>query len=389
MSRLSLLLFLLAALSSPPALCAVVYDVTSLGATPDGVTDSADAFLRAWSASCSSTSPATIYVPAATFLVSRADFSGPCVNSEIVFQIDGTIVAPSDYNVNGVSGYWIVIRSVSGVSVIGGVLDGRGAALWACKRAGGNCPTGATNLEFSNANNIFISGLKSRHSQMFHIVINACTDVNIQGVKVSAPENSPNTDGIHVQGSSNVMITNSRIGTGDDCISIGPGCSNMWIENIVCGPGHGISIGSLGKALEEDGVQHVTVSKVTFTGTQNGVRIKSWEKKSNGFARNILFQHARMINVQNPIIIDQHYCPFTQGCLKQGSGVQVSDVTYQDIHGTSATEVAVKLDCSSDRPCSKIKLENVKLMYQNQLATSSCSNAGGTALGFISATDCL
>lgn len=96
------------------------------------------------------------------------------------------------------------------------------------------------NLEFSNANNIFISGLWSRHSQMFHIVINACNNVNIQGVKVSAPKNSPNTDGIHVQGSSDVMITDSRMGTGDDCISIGPGTSNMWIENIACGPGHGI-----------------------------------------------------------------------------------------------------------------------------------------------------
>ncbi|KAJ1398534.1 Pectin lyase fold/virulence factor [Sesbania bispinosa] len=57
---------------------------------------------------------------------------------------------------------------------------------------------------------------------------------------ISAAENSPNTDGIHVQLSSNVTMLNFNIATDDDCISIGPGTTNLWIENIACGPGHGI-----------------------------------------------------------------------------------------------------------------------------------------------------
>lgn len=77
------------------------------------------------------------------------------------------------------------------------------------------------------------------------------------------------------------------------------------------------SIGSLGKDQQEPGVQNVTVKTVTFTGTQNGLRIKSWGRPSTGFARNILFQHAVMINVQNPIVIDQKYCPEKKGCPGQ------------------------------------------------------------------------
>lgn len=69
------------------------------------------------------------------------------------------------------------------------------------------------------------------------------------------------------------------------------------------------SIGSLGWQLQEAGVQNVTVKSVTFTGTQNGVRIKTWARPSNGFVKGVLYQHLTMVNVQNPVIIDQNYCP--------------------------------------------------------------------------------
>lgn len=95
-------------------------------------------------------------------------------------------------------------------------------------------------LSFINSNNININGLLSLNSQMFHIVINGCQNVKVEGIKVIAAGDSPNTDGIHVQLSTNVEIINSSIKTGDDCISIGPGTKNLWIEGVKCGPGHGI-----------------------------------------------------------------------------------------------------------------------------------------------------
>ena len=65
-------------------------------------------------------------------------------------------------------------------------------------------------------------------------------------------------------------------------------------------------------------------------------------------------------------------------------------MTYQDIHGTSATEVALKFDCSSEYPCSGIRLENVKLTYNNnQVAQASCVNAAGTSTGFVQPMGCL
>ncbi|PHU25540.1 hypothetical protein BC332_03872 [Capsicum chinense] len=234
-----------------------------------------------------------------------------------------------------------------------------------------------------------MSGVTTQNSQMFHVLIDICHYVKLQGMKVSAPGNSPNTDGIHVKLSTGVSITNSHIGTGDDCISIGLGNSNLWIEGIACDPDHGISIGSLGWKLEELGVQNVTVKIVTFTGTTNGVRVKTWARSSNGFVRGVLFQHIVMVNVKNPIIIDQNYCPNHESCPKQGSAIKISDIMYQDIRGTSATEVAVKLDCNKINPCSGITLEDVNLSYKDQPTEAACVNARGRASGLKALANCL
>ncbi|KAE8723951.1 Polygalacturonase [Hibiscus syriacus] len=281
------------------------YNVLSYGAKP-GNLDSTKAMVAAWTLACGSIKPATIYVPPGRFSLRNVVFRGQCKNNAIVLRIDRTFVAPSDYNVLGNTGNWHLFKHVNGVSVYGGILDGQGTGLWACKRSGKGCPSGAT-----------------------HIVINGCNNVKVGGVRVSATGNSPNTDGSVVQASSGVTILNSRTGTGNDCVSVGPGTNNLLIESVACGPGNGISIGSLGKEAEEPGVQNVTVKTITFAG-----RI-----------------------------------------------IKIRDFTYRDIHGISATEVAANFDCSPSIPCTDIKLEDVKLIYRNKPAEASCSNADGTASG--------
>ncbi|KAL2487683.1 Pectin lyase-like superfamily protein [Forsythia ovata] len=368
----------------------VTYNVLNFGAKPDGVTDSTAAFLKAWSAACGTPNPATIYVPQeGKYFLKNVQFRGPCKNKAITIHIDSTLVAPSDYNVIGNNATWLLFDRVDGVSIRGGTLDGQGNGLWACKKSSKNCPSGTTTLGIFKSKNVEISGLTSLNSQMFHIVINGCQEVKVIGVKVLAPRNSPNTDGIHVQMSIGVTIFNSKIGTGDDCVSIGPATTNLLIQNVACGPGHGISIGSLGKDYREAGVQNVTVKNVTFNNTQNGVRIKTWGRPSTGFVKGVLFHHATMDNVHNPILIDQNYCPNNKNCPGKVSGVKISEVTYRDIQGTSASQVAVKFDCSNTNPCQRIKLENVKLTYKNQSAQASCANAAGTTSGSIEPTSCL
>ncbi|KAL9410453.1 hypothetical protein AB3S75_044255 [Citrus x aurantiifolia] len=386
----SIFLFTVSNNLNPSAAAASVYNVLRFGAKGNGVIDSTEAFAKAWAAACASNKSTIIYVPKGRYLLGSVAFKGECQSSDITFRIDGTLVAPADYRVLGQADNWLSFEGVSGVSIIGGALDAKGNSLWACKAAAGTtCPNGATTLSITNSNNVSIKGLLSLNSQMYHIVINRCQDVLVEGAKIIAAGDSPNTDGIHIQQSRNVKIRSSSIKTGDDCISIGRGTTNLWIERVTCGPGHGISIGSLGKDMDEEGVQNVTVWKTVFTGTQNGLRIKSWARPSHGFVKGVRFIDAVMQNVQNPIIIDQNYCPHNFNCPGQVSGVKISDIVYWNIRGTSSTPIAIKFNCSAKYPCEGIKLYKVSLRYLKLVAQSSCNNVIGKALGLVKHSTCL
>ncbi|KAI3936892.1 hypothetical protein MKW92_015226 [Papaver armeniacum] len=321
----------------------IVNNVADFGAKADGKTDSSKAFLKAWDASCTSSKASTIYVPKKKYLI------GP--------NFDG-IVAPDFKQMKSSVENWLKFDRVRGCqSLVEFLMDEAQAIFWQASQK--SCPRGPTSLGIFSSDDVTVQNLSSLNPKMFHIVVLASKNILLDGVKIRAPEDSLNTDGIHVGKSTNVRVLNTGIKTGDDCISIGPGTENLWIERVTCGPGHGISIGSLGMGLEEEGVQNVTVKDVEFTGTQNGVRIKSWGRPSKGFVKTVVFKHAVMNNVHNPIVIDQNYCPRNEGCPGQHSGVQISDVTFANIKGTSASQVAMKFDCSDINPCKGIHVENI------------------------------
>ncbi|KAF2605553.1 hypothetical protein F2Q70_00024563 [Brassica cretica] len=364
------------------------FNVQRYGARGDGKTDSTKPFLTAWTLACGSEAQSMVYIPRGTYLVRNLVFWGPCKNI-ITFKIDGKLVAPKNYWSIGNSGYWILFAKVNRILVYGGTIDAKGAGYWSCRKKGGHCPQGARSISFSWCNNVLLSGLTSLNSQNLHVTVHHSSNVRIQNIRIRAPSRSPNTDGIIVQSSSGVTISGGVIGTGDDCIALNQGSVNIYIDRVLCGPGHGISIGSLGDHADEEGVNNVTVTNSVFTKTRNGVRIKSWARPSTGFVRNVEFRNLVMRNVGNPLIIDQNYCPSGKGCPNQSSGVKISGVTFANIKGTSTTPIAMKLDCSGSHHCTEITLKNIKLTYMKGATTSYCKNAHGGASGVVVPMNCM
>lgn len=136
--------------------------------------------------------------------------------------------------------------------------------------------------------------------------------MTLQHIIIRAPQESLNTDGIHIGRSSGINVIGSDVQTGDDCVSLGDGSQQINIEKATCGPGHGISVGSLGKYQNEQPVMGITVRNCTLSGTMFGVRVKTWPASPSGFASDMHFEDVMMNNVGTPILIDQEYCPYAQ-----------------------------------------------------------------------------
>ncbi|GFP81437.1 probable polygalacturonase at1g80170, partial [Phtheirospermum japonicum] len=274
-----------------------------------------------WKQACLTSNSVLLVPENRSYLVNATRFKGPCAG-KLRVQIDGTILAPDDPKNWDPKNprVWLGFYNLSKASFQGtGVIDGSGGKWWAasCKRNKTNPCVGApTALTIDSSSAIRVKGLTIQNGQQMNFIIARSDSVRVTGIKVSAPGDSPNTDGIHITASTNVVLQNCKIGTGDDCVSIVSGSSGIKMKNIYCGPGHGISIGSLGQNNSTGIVEKVVLETAYLKGTTNGLRIKSWQG-GNGYVRAVRYQNVRMDEVANPIIIDQFYCDSPKSCQNQ------------------------------------------------------------------------
>ncbi|KAM4119937.1 hypothetical protein ACJW30_03G096900 [Castanea mollissima] len=335
------------------------------------------ALTKAWKAACA-VAGSKVVISTSVYKLGLVTLLGPCKGA-IEFNLQGTLQAPSDVaSFNGKDG-WVAFERIDGLIVLGGgVFDGKGQQAWQkneCNKDK-NCNVLPINIRFDYVTNSKVQDITSKDSKFFHINLLECKNLQFQHVTITAPANSPNTDGIHVGRSSQITITNADIGTGDDCISIGDGTQDVTVNQVTCGPGHGISIGSLGRYQNEEPVSGIRVTGATLSNTDNGVRIKTWPSSPSGVASDIHFEDVVMNNVANPIIIDQNYCPNNQCSNQSPSKVKISNVSFKKIRGTSSTKEAVNLLCSKSVPCQQVVLSDIDLAYKGGggSATSTCAN---------------
>ncbi|CAN1233824.1 Probable polygalacturonase At3g15720 [Linum perenne] len=359
------------------------FNVLSYGAVGDGFTDSSKAFLKAWEDFCGAAGQPTLVIPAKVFLLTPLAFVGPCRSQKLRIQLQGTLIAPGSINAWGKDmEKWIRFEKINGLTIYGGgKIDGQGKIWW--DKCQVSFTTSAINaLSFHNCNNLFLSSISHVNSQKNHISINNCKSVEVSQIKITAPDSSPNTDGIDISASSDLNIHDSFIGTGDDCIAINGFSSKINISRVMCGPGHGISIGSLGKDGAYETVEDVHVRDCTFKDTMNGARIKTW-KGGRGYVRNISFERITLINSGNPIIIDQEYVNrmVWSPMYSSENYVEISDVTYRGVLGSSSDQRAVYFNCAGGSGCINIVVENVeiKAAEQGKELVAICNNAHGSA----------
>ncbi|KAK1383827.1 Glycoside hydrolase, family 28 [Heracleum sosnowskyi] len=398
-----------------------IFNVLDYGAKGDGATDDTKAFEAAWVDTCK-VEASTMMIPSGSvFLVKPISFSGPNCEPNIVFQLDGKIIAPTNAQAWG-SGLlqWLEFTKLQGITVRGkGIIDGQGSVWWTKKlptndpnedikltsnstklvsnntsladlvsvEAKGKLPhTKPTALRFYGSTGVTVTGITIQNSQQTHLKFDDCTVVQVFGISVASPGDSPNTDGIHLQNSQNVLIHNSNLACGDDCISIQTGCSGIFIHDVICGPGHGISIGSLGKDNSRACVSNITVRDIKMHDTENGVRIKTWQGGS-GSVQGVMFANIQVSEVQHPIIIDQFYCD-GEKCNNHTSAVGISAITFQNITGTY-TKSPVHFACSDTMPCTGVTLNSIELTATQEIEPFCWQTFGKLQTETIPPVNCL
>ncbi|CAN1265419.1 PG1 [Linum perenne] len=348
------------------------------GAVAGGDVSQKQAMLKAWTEACASASPSKVVVPPGDYTAGVTKFVGPC-KAPIQLEINGIIKAPPSIP----GDCWFSIEDVTGLRVIGtGTLDGQGAQCWASK--GGP----QTNLRFQNIINGWVEGITSKDSKFFHMATLDCNNMTFSHVNVIAPATSVNTDGIHLSRSQHITITDSTIGTGDDCVSMIDNLDTITIQNTKCGPSHGISIGSLGKYQKEGPVKNIFVRQCTIANSDNGIRIKSWPDKFATACSGIHFEDITLENVENPIIIDQQYCPNGECTKTAPSPVEISDVTFKNVKGTSKTKEIIQLICSSAHPCLNVQMSNIDITFNGGPGVAICQNVKPVITGIMNPPGC-
>ncbi|XP_009365183.2 exopolygalacturonase [Pyrus x bretschneideri] len=361
-----------------------VYDVTSANYGGKANSDITQALSKAWTDACASTSASKIVVPSGTYKFVGATFKGPC-KAPIEFQLQGTVQAPEHIKELPKEDTWVAFERIDGLTLSGGgIFDGQGTTAWKqndCHK-NKNCKSKAVNLRFNFVTNSIVREITTKDSKNFHVNLLGCKNLAFQHFTVSAPKESVNTDGIHMGRSTEINITDTTIGTGDDCISIGHGTKQLHVTNVTCGPGHGISIGSLGRTEDEEPVSGIFIKNCTISNTDNGVRIKTWPASpAKGTAvSDVHFEDIIMDNVKNPVVIDQEYCPHKLCTPEVSSKVKISNVSFKNIKGSSSGPVGVKLLCSGKLPCENVELSNIDLTYTGDKGslTSECKHVKPT-----------
>ncbi len=302
---------------------APVCDPHAYGAKVDGKTEDTAAIQSAIDA-CAKQGGGTVRLTAGTWL------SAPIVlKSNITLHLDkgATLLgspdhadypAKTEFRAPGFQSL-VSATNAQNVSITGeGTIDGNGTSWWQEARTIhdhgilGSSYSRPRLVVFDHCKHIRIEGVTIQNSPMWQLVPYYSDDVVIKNIRVLAPQHAPNTDAVDPFSSTNVIIDHLYADVGDDDIAIksgainspGPDAPSRNITIVDCTflHGHGLSVGS----ELAGGAQNIRAERITFDGTDNGIRVKANRDRGNDVS-NLIFREIQMKNVKNALIISEYY----------------------------------------------------------------------------------
>ncbi|XP_073307617.1 probable polygalacturonase [Primulina huaijiensis] len=246
-----------------------------------------------------------------------------------------------------------------------GTIDGNGYIWWNMWWQRTLKFTRPNLIELMNSRSIIISNLVFKNSPFWNIHPVYCSEVVIRYVTIVAPANSPNTDGIDPDSSSNVCIEDSYISTGDDLVAIKSG----WDEYGIAynRPSHDITIRRLygsspyaGIAIGSEtsgGVENVLAEHINLFNMGVGIHLKT-NIGRGGVIRNITISNVYMENTRKGIKISGDVGDHPDMGYDQNALPVVKDVMIKDVRGEKVEQAGL-IHGLKNAPFTGICLSNI------------------------------
>lgn len=265
-----------------------------------------------------------------------------------------------------------------------GSLDGGGLTgdWWDWPKAERNGARRARTVHLIGCRDVTLLGLAVRNSPSWTIHPQGCTGLVAAGLTIDAPPDSPNTDGLNPESSTDVLLEGLRISTGDDCIAIKAGkrqpgddpaapfapTRRVTIRHCLMERGHGgVVIGS----EMSGGVEDVTIAHCEMVGTDRGLRVKT-RRGRGGVVRRVFMTDVTMEGVGVALSVNAFYhcdadghAPWVQSRAPAPVGPDtpgISDLRLQDIR-LSGLRIAVAAVLGlPEAPVRGVRLRSVRVL---------------------------
>jgi polygalacturonase len=227
-----------------------------------------------------------------------------------------------------------------------------------------------TLVKLSGCRNIRINGPTFINSPSWGIHLFACRDVEVRHITVSSPHYAQNGDGIDIDSTSAVVVSDSTFDVGDDAICLKSGrdpggpqrplpTENIAIARCRVLRGHGgVTLGS----ETSGGIRNVRVAQCVFDGTDVGIRIKT-ARGRGGVIEDVVFRDIEMPAIRRAAIqFDMGYG--LKGALKPAKAdAGTPRVRNIKIHNVSCGNASVGIDMRGlpEQPIEAIELRNLDL----------------------------
>ena len=168
----------------------------------------------------------------------------------------------------------------------------------------------------NDCENVTVQGLSFRNSPAWNLQPYFSRNLKFLNIHVTAPSNSPNTDGFDPESCEHILLAGAHFSLGDDCIAIKAGklymgatyktpCSDLEISHCLMENGHG---GMTCGSEMAGGINKVYLHDCLMRNTDRGLRIKTRRGRGEqGVIDDILFENVVMDHVGTPYVVNCLY----------------------------------------------------------------------------------